>query len=283
MCITKKALLVTLSISSYNPHKREKGKTEELAQQEGAALDSVSVTKRLIAKRVVEAHLKLEREARTVHYRFTLPWLDKGPRLLPATLYTEYAAEMATLQAQFMAIVDEFVDGYQGHINEARVRLGNLFNEDDYLDEARVREKFSFTTRFDQISDLSDIRVEVDDLAAIQRDVKAKLDDASSEAVKAAYERVYEVMSALHGRLSAEKRKGGKSPIFRDSLVDNLTDLVDILPDLNFTDDPHLCKLHEQMVDMINVTPEQLRTSEAARLSTAKSAKSVMDNMAGYF
>jgi len=282
MSIVNEAVLATLNISSYNPFKRAKGKTQEVAQETGADINSVSVTKRLLSKRITEAHTKLEREARAVHYDMTLPWVDRGPALLPVKLFTEYEAAMLSLQSKYWGTVDEFLVHYVDHINEARVRLGDLFNVADYPAAEEIKSKFKFNLRFDQISDSSDIRVNLGaaDVEKIRADINNKVNEGMQEAVDGIYDRVLAVTEAMAERLG-QSREDGTAQIFRDTLVSNVERVVQLLPALNLTGDPKLVEIHTQMKRLTKYSPAQLRVSESARKETATQAATVA-GLAGY-
>jgi len=57
------------------------------------------------------------------------------------------------------------------------------------------------------------------------------------------------------------EKLGNPDAVFRDSLVNNLVELVDLIPALNFTVDPELDQLARATRDKLaNLDPENLRT-----------------------
>jgi hypothetical protein len=76
---------------------------------------------------------------------------------------------------------------------------------------------------------------------------------------------------------------GTKEGSFRDSLVDNVRDLVDLLPRLNVTADPVLDNTAQKMRDMLCAYDAQLlREDTNLRHTVAKSADEILSAMAGY-
>ena len=84
-------------------------------------------------------------------------------------------------------------------------------------------------------------------------------------------------------RLSAYKatEQGIERP-FRDSIVTNLVELVDVMPRLNVTGDPELNRLADQVRSSLLVDPAELRKSESVRTETAMKAARIAQQMSAY-
>ena len=83
-------------------------------------------------------------------------------------------------------------------------------------------------------------------------------------------------------------RSGGSSILFRDSMISNIRDLVDVVPRLNIFGDDELARLCEQVKDKIaSVEPDSLRPSKSfdpiARARVKRDADELMEKFAGYF
>ncbi len=80
----------------------------------------------------------------------------------------------------------------------------------------------------------------------------------------------------------------GKPLVFRDSMIGNIRDLVDIVPRLNIFGDETLAQLCSQVKDRIaSVEPNALRPSKSfdpvARASVKREADALKERFAGYF
>ena len=60
-----------------------------------------------------------------------------------------------------------------------------------------------------------------------------------------------------------------------DSMIDNLKELLDLVPDLNITADPVIAQVSEQAKDLI-VSPDILRDNDKARKANAEKAKMIL-------
>jgi hypothetical protein len=74
-----------------------------------------------------------------------------------------------------------------------------------------------------------------------------------------------------------------KSPKFKNSTVENVRELLDLLPGWNITDNPLVADIVGDLKQMLqNVTAESLRRDEKLRAATAQNAQSVIDKMKGW-
>ncbi len=112
-------------------------------------------------------------------------------------------------------------------------------------------------------------------------EVKTQMEEANraaiQEAMRDAWNRLYTAITKMHERLDDE------DAIFRNSLIGNVCELVDILPRLNIADDPNLEKMRQEAEDRLcSWDIDNLRENPSYRASAAQEAKAVKDLMAGY-
>jgi len=74
------------------------------------------------------------------------------------------------------------------------------------------------------------------------------------------------------------------SPIFRDSIIENIRELVSLLPSLNITNDPALEQARRDLEsDLAGVDPEILRESKETRKEIAEKADQILNNIGQLF
>jgi hypothetical protein len=88
----------------------------------------------------------------------------------------------------------------------------------------------------------------------------------------------------LHGVVSSmAERLSDPEKIFRDSLVENVVELVDLLPRLNLTGDSRLEDMRQVVAKKLTRhDPQTLRENQHVRKETAKAAEDILQAMAGY-
>jgi hypothetical protein len=71
--------------------------------------------------------------------------------------------------------------------------------------------------------------------------------------------------------------------IFRDSLIENITEICEILPRLNINDDTDLEQMRQDVLNKVAAfSPDTLRQDKTLRSDTASETKAIMDKMAAF-
>ena len=91
MSIAASAVLVELNISVWPASKVDKEMTEQVNNDAGAVYGAAQTKKNLFAGTRMRKDIeKFAARVRLFHNQHTLPWADKGERLLPTKLFMDY-------------------------------------------------------------------------------------------------------------------------------------------------------------------------------------------------
>lgn len=284
MLVTEKAMLAKLKISRWGASKHDRTISEQVAQQHQADPSMGRYSKRLIAKEPLEEIRIIATKARHHHYNNTMPWLDDGARVLPAASYFEYMQEQNALKAEFEAAVADFVYNYPKFRDEAQRRLNGLFDPADYPDKASIGKKFSMDIEVEQMPEADDFRVSLseDENARIREQIQARLDQGVEGAMKDVWKRIFTAVEHMVERLRAyEVDEDGKAKnAFRDTLVDNVRGLVELLPKLNITGSNELEDMRHRLADnLCEIGAAELRGDSSLRNSVATKAETILADL----
>ena len=280
--IAERAMLVTVNISTFNAIKTDAKITREVADSHNSDVTMGQYKKATIAKEALEPIKKLAGEIRTEHYRRTLPWGDDGSRILTGAGYWDYADWMRQRESDWTPLVDAFLTAWPSYVDDARQRLNGLFNPADYPSAYELRRRFSFRWTVRPVPTAGDFRVV--ELGAAEVDaIRQQIEDDSNATVQAAmadvWDRIKTVVSAMAERLRAyDPAKPGASP-FRDSLVENIQKLLDVLPSLNLTNDPNVARFADEMRELCAHDAQSLRDNMFTREDVAAKAEAMLDQM----
>jgi hypothetical protein len=99
--------------------------------------------------------------------------------------------------------------------------------------------------------------------------------------------RIVDSMSHMKTRLDEYtklKEVGDKSPRLHKTIVENVRELVQILPFLNITDDPKIEMLRQQMEsELAGFDIETLKENKNEREDAIKKADDILNNISGLF
>lgn len=270
--ISSAAMLVELSISCWVGRKKDKKASKDVTSRNHADESVAHVSKKLLVDcDELKAVHSLAAGTRNEHYRLTMPWSNTGLRLLPTAAYFDYHRELTDRQTKFYEAVNEFIDAYQFEVGRAQMKLGNLFNPDDYPTADSLRSKFAFHINYMPLPSSGDFRVDVGNEQ--ERVLKEEYDKFFTQQLETAmgdvWNRTYEALAKMSERLDYSGKEDRK--IFRDSLVDNVMEMVDLLKTCNVTGNMEMENMRAKLVRALNgVTPEALRSNESLRLNTKR-------------
>jgi hypothetical protein len=277
------SMLVELSISCWTGKKLDKKASNEVTDNKNAKRGVANVNKKLLGDcPELEAVIKFAANVRTASYASTMPWSDSGLRILPSAAFFTYQNEMTTLQAEFWRLVEAFVQAYDWEVGQAELRLGELFKRGEYPSSESVREKFGFRVNYIPLPDAGDWRVDVGNEA------KATLTKHYSEyyrtqlegAMRSVWERVYDALKRMSDRLDYLGDTDKK--VFRDSLVDNVLDMINLLETCNITNDATMKSAADMLRNaMFNVTPAALREDNVLRRQTKARVDAIIATLPG--
>ena len=287
--LSNRAMLAGVRISVWSARRVDKRVTAETNAAHNAHADAGRYNKALLAKNALASVTAAASAARLAHYGRTLPWMDDGARILPAAAYDDYAAAMRDIRLQFETAVADFIANYDGFVQDARARLNGMFDADEYPSAADIAGKFSFATRILPMPDAADFRVDLGDAAAdaIRADMRRDMESAIADAQRDVWSRIATVVTHMVEKLNGyapAARPGDKvAGIFRDSLVQNVRDLVAILPALNLTSDPHLSQVIDRLDrDLCAHDADALRDDDSLRQETADRAAAILADVADF-
>lgn len=280
MSLETKAMTVNLRIGFWQGHRHDRAATAEVNQRNGAASDASRVNKHIIPKEVLDPISSAASAARNHFYAKTLPWRDNGDRLLPRALFTDFVAEHESLNETFKHEVDSFLtDKYISAYDQASFRMGDLFDPDDYPPPSQLRHKFYMELDFDIITSAADFRV------ALGREhedrVRASMEQAADMRLKGAmrevWQRMFDKVSYLAERMANSDAK------FRKSTLENIEELVDVLPGINLVDDPDIERIRKDIkVTLTGLDPRMIREDITLRAQVAEDAQKILADMGGF-
>jgi hypothetical protein len=244
--LSDRALLVQLNVSQWTARKTDKRATQEVADANGANVSVGNYRKNLLPLNDALANIHtMTGDIRKEFYTNTLPWGLENTHMLPTANYLGFMTTFRKRKSEWERLVDRFVVEYPTIQTSAQRRLGGLYNADDYPEVADIKRKFKIDLVVMPVPP-NDFRVELadDELASIQADIRNRVQESSALAMVEAWQRLYDRVKHMVERLS--KLDDPKSR-FHESTLEHVTELCAILPRLNFTDDPHLEAMRQEV------------------------------------
>jgi len=267
MAISASAVLVELNISVWPASKVDRETTEQTNAQAGAVRDASQTRKNLFAGTSVRKEIEnFAAKVRLFHNRHTLPWADKGERLLPTKLFMDYKQHMNSYETQFHMMCDAFFNNYPALVAAAPTNLGKLYKPEDYPSLDEVKSKFAFRRTVKPVPESGDFRLDVpaEDLVELRAMFDQQQREKLAEAVREPWERLHAQLVTISEKMTEGGGEAKKR--YHDSLISNPLELCALLTKLNITNDPKLEDARKQLeVTMRGTNLEELKEDSVAR------------------
>jgi hypothetical protein len=259
-----KAILIQVDVKRIG--NARKVSTECVAAD--ADKDLLHVSKTLLDSQELKAIRTLDGEVKNYLKLKCLPSvLRKGVFLLPLASIGKVNAKMEAFAAQREVLVDAFVAVYPNLIDQAQMRLRELFSEDDYPPAEQVKERFALSWSYVSFG-VPESLATID--SALFEEQKQKQAAQWSEAQSVVQDllraRTLELVSHMTERLTPGA--DGKAKTFRNSMLENIDEFLGDFDSLNVTSDAELAALVGRARELLSgVDAQTLRKSQNLRES----------------
>ena len=241
MSIASSSLLVELNISVWTANKLDKHTTSQLVAHNNASVDAAQVRKNLMAGTTLRKDIAdFAASCRLWHNLKTLPWSDRGARLLPTSLFLYYKDEANKRKAQFDHMVEFFLREYPTLQAQAQQSLGALYDPNDYPSANEVASKFGFRMVFTPLPEAGDFRLDVanEELEDLRRQYDHNLNERINEAMQSQWGKLHDMLTNMSGKLT--EPEGEDKRRWHDTFISNAREMCQMLTHLNVTKDPKL-------------------------------------------
>jgi len=202
--LRQRTLLVQLKTCAWTGTKIDSSATRTVEETAGAEAGTAGkFHKQLIQADELRRIKRLQGRARQKVYRWTLPWADRGPRLVATAHLPNLIGEIRDLESELGAAVEAFLEQYPEHIEEARGQLGTLFQRHEYPSVAELRGAFRLDFHVFKHPPSEDLRLDLDDtdLDYLNHHRQRAQSDAVASATVDLLTRLAESLEILHSRL----------------------------------------------------------------------------------
>lgn len=269
MGITASAVLVELNISVWTANKLDRVQTDKVIADNSAVRDAAQVRKNLMAGTSMRKDIAdYAAGSRLWHNTRTLPWADKGARLLPTTLFMDYKAESNVRRDTFNNMVDNFITHYPALVQTANNYLGKLFNPEDYPSAEEVRSKFGYRLVLSPVPESGDFRLAIadQDLQDIRKQYEDNFSQRLAEAMREPWDRMHKLLIGMSEKLTDNEGDEESKKRYHDTLVTNAQGLCSMLTHLNITKDPKLEQARRDLeLTMLGADIEVIKESPEVR------------------
>lgn len=270
------ALQVRLKVSLWNGYIRDSEIESQIEEDSRAEPDSTSFYKKITRCPVFKDYKKMVSRVRRKHYLLTLPWLDGGIRILPASLLFVYRNEVVAHTHRINEEAERISMRRDEIVEYAKKHLGDLYRESDIPSEGHLKDIFGVSVEYWPMPDVNDWRLQStkEVLNEMKAKIRAQIAERYDQTVASVYHRLTTALSKLHKALMGKR--------LHASTVEHFNEIVSLLPALNIWENKELERLHQELVREIGTLDvDSLRKSEHERTKKAVEVNKILSKLQG--
>jgi hypothetical protein len=274
--MNKALVKVKVRISNWSGNVLDDRTTKWLTDREKASRDSAAVVLRLLPR---GSKKKIDQNGRDMHtliFKNGLPFEDGGWRIMPQSVLATIEPKLQKLLIERDQIVSDMCDSYETIKAAAKVRMGNLWNEDAFPTQR------SFLRRFKALLQKGPVFLpDQKQLCEIYGD------NEGAEIAKQELERLKETMSSAMLDLADEVRRAVKHLSSRcaenskgtkyGKMMKSLTELASKTERLNITDSKEMENVTARIKRLASLHPDTLHGSKNIRAVAVSVGKEIVD------
>ena len=251
------------------------------AESFGADGTAISAAKRLIDTKheSYRALTSIKSQINRYWRDTSLPYPESGIRLIRNDSVEGFNSSLLGFKGQLESAVAELDNHYWDLKDAARIRLGSLFDRQDY--PSTLSTEFDVSWDFPSVDAPDYLRRLSPTIYRRECErVQSQFTKSVELATQMFQDQLAELVEHLVERLSSDE--SGKQKTFRDSTIQNLSSFFDRFKQLNIGSDEGLSDLIAQAQSVIQgVQPQQLRDNESLRHQIATQMSAVQASLDG--
>ena len=280
--ISSSAMLVTMNVSKYSGVKKDKKAAQLVEGTNQAARGATTVTKKLLGhcRELSMINSYIDNTRNRVHYYYTHPWIDNGPRLLHTSKYFDYHNQITHAQNELAGMVERFLVEYDQIITEARSFLGNLFDANEYPTADDLKSRFAIRVEYMPVPDSGDWRLDVSSEAnsMLQNHYAALTQNKIQTVANDIWHKLYNNLEALTRGLDV-REDGTKGKIY-DAVFNRTVEMIDTLRKCNLTGDTKMTRMSNQLEQALyGLNTEMLKHNTPLRVDTKNKLDDIMKSL----
>ena len=245
--LTNKTIAVSIVHRSWTGTKYDNKQRSNLHKQFGLASQSTfNVTKNLFGGQddLLKEIRAIGKHCREVSKFYCVGQLSEGVWILPYALLFKHEEKVKALKEKHDALVKKFCDTFSTRVADAIARSNGAVSEEDFPSYGEIKNKFELDVQITAVPSVSALD------KILGEDQKEVVKKATDDLQKKIDESVANVFSRIHTTL--EDLIGIAKPQgFRESSLNKIENLVNILPELNFSSDKRISEIADSCAEFV--------------------------------
>lgn len=250
------AVLVSVNSSMPQMTAKDKDATNVANREMAADSDAGRYTKDLYPKTLVAPIRNYIQAARLLVGKYGVPY-GRNEWMVPNSMRLDLWNAFGPVKKQFDLAVDAFIINFGTVLYAAQQKQGAMFDASLYPNASEIRSEFELRLGFKPMPVYASLAI--DELGAtLEQQMSVQHDEALTASVQNIAARVSKTLTSISTKLR-QRLDEGKQTRFHDNIADELQQIINVIPELNFTNDARIAQIVADCKASLNVPIEVLK------------------------
>lgn len=278
-------ILVKIETRSVGNERKDDVASDAVANEFQTAANMGRYVKHLFDPKSLRRINNIRNQISTSMPNIGIPWKD-GFYVINVSSFESFRKMCSTIRKQWDNAVAEWLKKYDAHVEEAKTRLGKLFDPNQYPSSDVIEGYFEFRPRYKPIphsEDLDRLILTSDDILQIEEisdSVNQEVHRLTLQGMKWVWEKLHNMLERIVNRIDEGNRINRNN-----TMLDTLRTVIQYLPQFNLTQDNDLSTIYNDLnksvlstVDISDLQGEDEET-KAVKTNVRDTAKEFMDRI----
>ena len=219
-------------------------------------------------------------------YNATAAW-DYGEPILSMSRYREYSAEDIRVMDPdtgifYTELKPAFIAAYPAAVAQAQIDMGSSFDPSLYPSVRELERSIQMSVVYKPVGDKEDFRLDVP--AQAMEEIKSRYEKDRQRSMQTMADKLWvrllKPLQNMSKMLDYDDKGKPRNGHFHGTLVTNVLEIVDLMRDCNFNNDPDMARVVRQLRNALTgVSTDMLKVSEVQRLKTKEEVDSIIKSL----
>lgn len=210
-----------------------------------------------------------------------IPW-NNGWYAVNVNRFEELRGLFRDMSKEWDIAVNAWLDNYEEHIEQAKEKLGKMFNEEQYPSKEEVAKMFEFRLEMNPITHASDVsrlildEKDVEKLKEFENNIETRQAELVNKGMQFVYGQIINALERIINRIEESSRFNSNN-----TMLASIRKIVENLPLYNIAEDERMTELHKEMKDspLMTLTIDDLKEDETKQQEAKDEAKRFLDKV----
>jgi len=268
-------ILVRLHITAVGNVRKDDEASAIVEEKYGSDSSMGQYVKHLFNPKSLKHINSLRSKASQTMQQVGIPW-GYGWYVINVRQFEEFRKIVTRLTKEWNKAVKTWLDNYDSHVQEAKKRLGTMFNPEQYPTRDKVASLFEMRPEYQPILRGNDItrlvlgKEDTDKLEEIKENIEKRERELVTKGMKFVYGRIANALERIINRINESTRINSNN-----TMLETIQGIVNNLPNYNIANDDNLTNLHDEMMKspLMTMSINELKEDECKRTLAKNEAK----------